>query len=93
MSIPGRPCGICARIIPPDEARISHANGDMCLSHEGKKIEVWKLTVSGASCIYRKRAEADEDIKSFKEAGDKYTFEKVKIPCMELLAMGEFVGW
>ena len=93
VEVGGRPCGICHEIIPMDHARLSHANGEMCASHEGKKIDIWRLTVSGASCYYRTPEEAVEDRKSFKECGDKYDFRKVRMRCEDVIALGEFVGW
>lgn len=93
--LPGRPCFICHEVIPPTNACITHGStGEvMCCSHEGEKIWVWELTHEGAFCIYRKKAEAAEDIASFKENGDKYTFRRVKWKCADLLGTGEFVGW
>lgn len=93
---PGTPCAICGEIIPPDACCIYHSlsGQSMCMSHEGHRVEVWRLTLDGgSSCIYRKKDEASEDIKEFKANRDKYRFRKVKMPAMELLAVGEFVGW
>ena len=91
----GRPCVICTRIIPMDEACITAelAEGFMCLSHEGEKVPVWKLTMDGTTCFYRAKGEADEDREMFKAQGDPYTFRKAKMRCVDILLQPEFVGW